>query len=130
MGAWGLGWQYGLSPFDAYSLRYGYGGLYSPFGFGNGYYLGNTPVIIVNRSDADPAAPSNPGRAVRGGGYTRARSGGSSAPAPSVFGGSGSPGSGTSGSSGSSGSGGGSSGGGSGGGDTGRTAKPRGSGGS
>ena len=129
MGAWGLGWQYGLSPFDAYSLRYGYGGLYSPFGFGNGYYLGNTPVIIVNRGDADPAATSNPGRAVRGGGYTRARSGGSSAPAPSVFGGSGSSGSGTSGSSGSSGGSTGSSGG-SGGGDTGRTAKPRGSGGS
>ena len=134
MGAWGLGWQYGLSPFDAYSLRYGYGGLYSPYGFGNGYYPGNTPVIIVNRGDTDPAAPSNPGRAVRGGGYTRANSGGSSSPAPSVFGGSGSSGSGSSGSGasgGASGSSGGSSGtsSGSGGGDAGRTATPRGSGG-
>jgi hypothetical protein len=132
MGAWGLGWQYGMSPFDAYSLRYGYGGLYSPYGFGNGYYPGNTPVIIVNRGDADPATPSNPGRAVRGGGYTRAKSGASSPPLPSAFGGTGSSGSGTGGSSGSSGSGGGSAGSGSGtgGGDTGRTAKPRGSGGS
>ena len=133
MGAWGLGWQYGMSPFDAYSLRYGYGGLFNPYGFGNGFYPGNTPVIIVHRGDADPAAPSNPGRAVRGGGYTRANSGGSSSPMPSVFGGSGSAGSGSSGStgsSGSSGSSGGSAGGGSsGGGDTGRTAKPRGSGG-
>lgn len=131
MGAWGLGWQYGLSPFDAYSLRYGFGGLYSPYGFGNGYYPGNTPVIIVNRGDTDPASRSNPGRAVRGGGYTRANSGGSSSPAPSIFGGSGSSGSGSSGSSGSgasSGSGTGASSS-SGGGDTGRTAKPRGSGG-
>lgn len=131
MGAWGLGWQYGMSPFDAYSLRYGYGGLYSPYGFGNGYYPGNTPVIIVNRGDTDPATPSNPGRAVRGGGYTRANSGGSSSPAPSVFGGSGSSGSGSSGSTGSSGVSAGSAGtsSGSAGGDAGRTAKPRGSGG-
>ncbi|MBJ7244913.1 MAG: hypothetical protein JHD03_08890, partial [Solirubrobacteraceae bacterium] len=62
MGAWGLGWQYGMSPFDAYSLRYGYGGLYSPYGFGNGYYPGNTPVVIVNRGEADPAARDNSGR--------------------------------------------------------------------
>ena len=125
MGAWGLGWQYGMSPFDAYSLRYGYGGLYSPYGFGNGYYPGNRPVVIVNRGETDPAARDNSGRAVRGGGYTRASSGGSSSPSPSVSGGSGSTGSGSSGSSGS--SGGTSSG--SSGGDTGRTAKPRGSGG-
>ncbi len=128
LGAWGLGWQYGLSPFDPYSLRYGYGGLYSPYGFGNGYYPGSTPVIIVYRGDTDPSARSNPGRAVRGAGYTRANSGGSSSPAPaSIFGGSSPSGSG-SGSSGSSGSstGSGSS---SGGGDAGRTAKPRGSGG-
>ncbi len=139
MGAWGLGWQYGMSPFDAYSLRNGYGGMFNGYGFGNGYYPGNTPVIIVNRGDTDPAVRSNPGRAVRGGGYTRASSGGSTAPPPSVSGGSnwsGSSGSGTSsGSSGSSGSGGsssgssGSSGSSAGGGDTGRTAKPRGSGG-
>ena len=131
MGAWGLGWQYGLTPFDAYSLRYGYGGLYSPYGFGNGYYPGNTPVIIVNRGDTGPAAPSNQGRAVRGGGYTRVNSGGSSSPAPSVFGGNGSSGSGSSGVGGSSGASGGSAGssGASGGGDAVRTAKPRGSGG-
>lgn len=129
LGAWGLGWQYGLSPFDPYSLRYGYGGLYSPYGFGNGYYPGSTPVIIVYRGDSDPSARSNPGRAVRGAGYTRANSGGSSSSAPSVFDGSGATRSGSSaGSSGSSGSstGAGSS---SGGGDTGRTAKPRGGGG-
>ncbi len=132
MGAWGLGWQYGLSPFDAYSLRYGYGGLYSPYGFGNGFYPGNTPIIIVNRGDTDPATRVNAGRAVRGGGYTRASSGGSSSPAPSVFGGSSQSGSGGSGSGSSSGTTGGSSGAGSsssGGGGTGRTAKPRGSGG-
>jgi len=130
MGAWGLGWQYGLSPFDAYSLRYGYGGLFSPYGFGNGYYTGNTPIIIVNRGDTDPSARSNQGRAVRGGGYTRVNSGGSSSPAPtSVFGGSGSSGTGSS--SGSGGSSGSATGGGSsGGGNAGRTAKPRGSGGS
>ncbi len=130
MGAWGLGWQYGLSPFDAYSLRYGYGGLFSPYGFGNGYYTGNTPIIIVNRGDTDPSVRSNQGRAVRGGGYTRVNSGGSSSPAPtSVFGGSGSSGTGSS--SGSGGSSGSATGGGSsGGGNAGRTAKPRGSGGS
>ncbi len=130
MGAWGLGWQYGMSPFDAYSLRYGYGGLYNPYGFGNGYYPGSTPVVIVDRRATDPSIPAIVGRAVRGGGYTRASSGGSSSPAPSVFGGSGSAGSSTSGSSGSSGSGSAGSGSSSsGGGDTGRTAKPRGSGG-
>lgn len=129
LGAWGLGWQYGLSPFDPYSLRYGYGGLYSPYGFGNGYYPGNTPVIIVNRGDSDPSARVNLGRAVRGAGYTRANSGGSSSPAPSsIFGGSSQSGSSGAGSSGPSGSGTGA-GSSSGGGDAGRTAKPRGSGG-
>ncbi len=132
MGAWGLGWQYGLSPFDAYSLRYGYGygGLNSPYGFGNGYYPGNVPVIIVNRGEPDPATRVNAGRAVRGGGYTRASSGGSNPPASSGYGGS-TPAPSGSGSSGgatgsSTGAGTGSS---SGSGDTGRTAKPRGSGG-
>ncbi len=126
MGAWGLGWQYGLSPFDAYSLRYGYGGLFNPYGFGNGFYPGNTPIIIVNRGDTDPATRVNAGRAVRGGGYTRASSGGSNPPAPIGYGGSGRTGSGASGSSGSSGATGGSS---AGVGGTGRTAKPRGGGG-
>jgi hypothetical protein len=133
MGAWGLGWQYGLSPFDPWSLRYGYGGGLSGgvFGYGNGYYYGNTPIIIVNRGDNGTGGSVAPqGRAVRGGGYTRASSGGGgSPPPPSVFGGSGS-GSGSSGGSGSTGgSTGGSTSGASGGGDTGRTAKPRGSGG-
>ena len=136
MGAWGLGWQYGLSPFDPWSLRYGYGGgLYGgAFGYGNGYYYGNTPIIIVNRGDSGAGGSAAPqGRAVRGGGYTRASSGGGgSPPPPSVFGGSSGSGSGG-GSSGGSGSTGGSTGGStsgaSGGGDTGRTAKPRGSGG-
>ncbi|WP_411281814.1 hypothetical protein [Gemmatimonas sp.] len=137
MGAWGLGWQYGLSPFDAYSLRYGYGGLYSPYGFGNGFYPGNTPIIIVTRGQPDPSTPSNAGRAVRGSGYTRASSGGSNSPTPTSIGGSSSSGSGSgatgagSGAGSSTGSGAGSGAGssGSGGGGTGRTAKPRGSGG-
>lgn len=131
MGAWGLGWQYGMSPFDAYSLRYGYGGLYSPYGFGNGYYPGNTPVIIVNRGDGNPASAAPAGRAVRGGGYTRASSGGSSSPIPTSIG-TGSSGGGGSGSAGGSMGSGGSAGGGSGeggGGGAARTAKPRGSGG-
>ncbi len=129
MGAWGLGWQYGLSPFDAYSLRYGYGGLYSPYGFGNGYYPGSTPIIIVNRGEADPATRAAAGRAVRGGGYTRGSSGSSKDPAPSVSGGGSAAGSGGTGAgAGSAGSGSGASGTGSAG--TGRTAKPRGSGGS
>lgn len=129
MGAWGLGWQYGLSPFDAYSLRYGFGGLYNPYGFGNGYYLGNTPVIIVNRGDRDQGAPSSQGRAVRGAGYTRGNSDGwASSPAPSLVGGPGRSGSGVDG--GGSGASGGSTGSGasSGGGNAGRTAKPRGGG--
>jgi hypothetical protein len=120
MGAWGLGWQYGMSPFDAYSLRYGMGGLFNPYGFGNGFYPGNRPIIIVNRGDdALPAARATGGRAIRGGGYTRASSTGSSSPPP--IGGIGSSGSGSSSS--------GSSSGGSSGGGSGRTAKPRGGGG-
>ena len=130
MGAWGLGWQYGMSPFDDYSLRYRMGGFCNPFGLGNGFYPGNRPIIIVNRGDADlPAARATGGRAIRGGGYTRASSGRESSPPP--IGGFGSSGSGASSGSGSSGSGSGSGSGSSSGGSSegGRTAKPRGSGG-
>jgi hypothetical protein len=128
MGAWGLGWQYGMSPFDDYSLRYGMGGFFNPFGFGNGFYPGNRPIIIVNRGDVDlPAARATSGRAIRGGGYTRASSSGGSSPPP--IGGFGSSGSGSSSGSGGSSSGGGGGGGESSGGGGGRTAKPRGSGG-
>ena len=127
MGAWGLGWQNAFSPFDAYNLRYGVGGLYGPFGFGNGFFPGNMPIIIVNRGDPDPATRSSAGRAVRGGGYTRGSSGGSNSQAPGAFMGGGSPRSGGSGSGG--GITGSSSGGSSSGGGAGRTAKPRGGGG-
>lgn len=128
MGAWGLGWQYGMSPFDAYSLRYGVGGLFNPYGFGNGFYPGNRPIIIVNRGDADlPAAGATGGRAIRGGGYTRASSGRETSPPP--IGGFGSSGSGASSGSGSSGSGSSSSSSSGGSSEGGRTAKPRGSGG-
>jgi len=115
MGAWGLGWQNAFNPFNAFNMGYGVGGLNGPFGFGNGFFPGNMPIIIVNRGDLDPGATVNSSRAVRGGGYTRASSGGSNPSAPGAFR-----------RGGSSGSGGGSSGGGS----AGRTAKPRGGGGS
>ena len=129
MGAWGMGWQYGLNGFDPYGLRYGVGGLYGlngQFGpFGGGFFPGGNPIIIVNRGG--DSAPRNIGRAVRGGGYTRDASAGSFSPVPSAYGGSGSSGGGSGG--GSSGGSSGSTGSGSaGGGDTGRTAKPRGGG--
>lgn len=155
MGAWGLGYRYGmLDPwgfgyFNPY--RYGIGGLggmggmggwgwnrFSPWGgigwnggwgggFGPGVFYGGGPVVIVPTGSAanDASAPVR-GRAVQGGGYTRApsegsagRSGGYSPPASERMGGGSSAGGGM----GSSGS----SSGGSGGGE--RTAKPRGSGG-
>lgn len=132
MGAWGLGWQYGMAPwgaFDPWGLRYGYSafgplgynGMFG-YGWGPGVYWGNRPIVIVNRPPGDGSvggggvsAPR--GRAVNGGGYTR-----STDPGPrSVFAPSGG------GSSGSGGSVGGSSGGSSSGssGGSGRTAKPR-----
>ena len=128
MGAWGLGWQNGLNGLDPYGLRYGLGGLYGlngQFGpFGGGFFPGGNPIIIVYRGG--DSAPRNVGRAVRGGGYTRDASAGSSSPVPSAYGGSSSSGGGSVG--GSSGGSSGSTSGGSTGGDTGRTAKPRGGG--
>lgn len=139
MGAWGLGWQYGLNAFDPWSLRYGMGGPFNAFGnqfgngfgagFGNGFYFGNAPIIIVDRAAGQPAgAAPIVGRAVRGGGYTRRPVGaqprepvgGGASPSPRA-GASG----GSSGDAGGAGSAGGAS---SSGGGTGRTAKPRGGG--
>ena len=140
MGAWGLGWQYGLNAYDPWSLRYGVGGMYNPYGYGygfgngfrNGYYYGNSPIIIVDRGGAVPGTPAvTSGRAVRGAGYTRGSAGGSSStrdvapPSPRNTGSSGS-GTGSSAGVGSSSGSGSSSSGGEGG--TGRTAKPRGGG--
>jgi hypothetical protein len=139
MGAWGLGWQYGLNAYDPWSLRYGVGGMYNAYGYGfgngfrNGYYFGNSPIIIVDRGGAVPGGTPavTSGRAVRGAGYTRGSAGGSTSPrdvAPLPPRNTGSSGSGTGSSAGvgsSSGSGSSSSGGE---GGTGRTAKPRGGG--
>lgn len=129
MGAWGFGWQYGMTPwgaFDPWGLRYGFSpygplGLNNGFGFGwgPGVYWGNRPIVIVNRPPVDGSSggsgvPIPRGRAVNGGGYTRSiDSGPRSTMSPSGASG-GSMGSGASG--GSSGESGGSSG---------RTAKPR-----
>lgn len=98
------------------SSMYGdcYGSRYSPYNqygygsrYGNGYYYGNQPIVIVNRSNI-PVPENSNARAVNGRGYTRDRS----ADAGSSYGGSsmGSSSSRTSRSSGSSGSAGGSSG--------------------
>lgn len=145
MGAWGFGYRYGL--FDpwgfGYYNPYRYGSLgwgYSPFspwgglGWGGGWYgpwsggvySGGGPVVIVPSGGSGSAGGPVRGRAVSGGGYTRANppsSGGSSGsyyPSPSrgAGGGGGSMGGGATGgaSTGSSDGGG-------------RTAKPRGSGG-
>jgi hypothetical protein len=142
MGAWGFGYRYGM--FDpwgfGYLNPYRYGNVggwgfnpYSPWGggfgwgggWGNGVFSGGGPVVIIPNGGGSGGENSGPvrGRAVSGGGYTRAippsGSGASSySPPPSSGSGSGSAGSGSSGgaSSGSSGGGG-------------RTAKPRGSGG-
>lgn len=141
MGAWGFGYRYGM--FDPWGFGfynpYRYGSLggwglspYSPWGglgwgggWGNGVYYGGGPVVIVPSGGGNGGNGSVRGRAVSGGGYTRATpsdggASGSFSPRPSID---------RSGSSGgaSGGSAGGSSSGSSGGG--GRTAKPRGSGG-
>lgn len=142
MGAWGLGWRYGMfdpwgwgmSPYGiGYGNRfgYGYGGLGwnqwgGPWGLGwgggynGGIYYGGGPVIIPSNPGGGGGDGSVRGRAVNGGGYTRASSsqGPSSTfwPAPSM----GTSGSGSGASTGS--AGGASSGGG---GSTGRTAVPR-----
>ncbi len=100
-GLYSRGSQYGYN-------AYGYNG----YGYGNGYYWGQTPVIIVNRGSGNdgsyqPASPQ--GRAVNGQGYTRDRSSAgadaspSRAPSSSGSGSSGSSGGSSSGSSGSSG---------------------------
>jgi len=121
----GYGNYYGLNYADSCYGAGAYGRGYSPYG--NNFYYGNQPIIIVTRPD-----PSNPGRAAGGGravagrGYTREPRSGSEA-SGSMF-----PSSGTSGSrspsSGTGSSSGGSSSGSAGGDGGGRTAKPRGSG--
>ncbi|WP_306520565.1 hypothetical protein [Gemmatimonas sp.] len=136
MGAWGLGYRYGL--FDPWGYgyfnpyRYGMGGMgwnaYSPWGgsygwgggWGYGGYYGGGPVVIVPSNTGASASSSGPvrGRAVSGGGYTRDN------PEPRTPATYTPPSSGTAG-----GSAGGTSGGSSGGDGGGRTAKPRGSGG-
>lgn len=137
MGAWGFG-RYGMldpwgwdfnNPYGGrwgnYGLTYGYLGFnpYSPYGnrWGNGVYYGGGPVVIIpnpGTGGVGGGVPTVRGRAVNGGGYTRANpysgptSGGSAYPPQPSSGssgsGSGSAGGATSGSS-----------------DGGRTAKPR-----
>ena len=117
------------------NARYGYNGYgYNAYGYNDGYYWGQTPVIIVNRgtggTDGTYAPASPQGRAVNGQGYTRDRT--SAGASASSSGGYSAP-SGSSSSSGSSGSSSGSSGGSSSSGSsgsasgtsTGRTAVPR-----
>jgi hypothetical protein len=139
MGAWGLGYRYGMfdpwgwgfnSPYGGNwgfnnGLNYGFGfNQFSPWGtrWGNGVYYGGGPVVIIpnpGSGGGGGGVPTVRGRAVNGGGYTRANpysgptSGGSAFPP--------SPSSGSSG--GSSGSAGGAASGSADGG--GRTAKPR-----
>jgi hypothetical protein len=150
MGAWGLGYRWGM--FDPWGssvyspFGYGMGWGFNPYlpwgglgwrngwgngwgggwggGWGNGVYYGGGPVVIIPSDPGNVGGGAVRGRAVSGGGYTRANppSSGSSGsgyyPSPSSgAGGGSSSGAGASGgaSSGSS--------------DGGRTAKPRGSGG-
>jgi hypothetical protein len=119
---------YGDGCYPGYSGLFGYGyGYSSRYGYGypgyfNGYYWGQQPIVVVERT---PEISPPRGRAVNGSGYTRgsSASGGSTArdhpytPPPSSSGSSGSSSSGSSSSQGST------SGGSSGGSD--RTAKPR-----
>lgn len=131
MGAWGFGWQYGMSPwgpFDPLGWRLGFspfGGLGFNNGWGNGVFWGNQPVIVVNRPQGDGSVGGGVnvprGRAVRGGGYTRSSD-------PSMPRATMSPSGGSMGGSSGGGSSQGSSGGSSSGGGSGRTAKPRGGG--
>lgn len=51
--------------------RYGYT---QSYGYGNGYYWGQTPVIIVTRGPDGSGTVTPQGRAVKGQGYTRDRS--------------------------------------------------------
>ena len=51
--------------------RYGYS---QPYGYGNGYYWGQTPVIIVTRGSEGSSTTPPQGRAIKGQGYTRDRS--------------------------------------------------------
>lgn len=130
MGAWGLGWRFGYGPWDPWDpWGYRYGSPYNrgyyaspyayPYGYGGGMYWGRQPIVIVNRS-TDREEPSDRGRAVNGGGYTR-----TSAPRPTNATSPSTRSGGTSGSGSDSGAGSSSSGGSSGTGSTGRTAKPR-----
>ena len=135
MGAWGLGWRFGYGPWDIWDpwdpwgMRFAspyasVGGLYGyPYGFGRGMYWGRQPIVIVNRPEGRDE-PTERGRAVNGGGYTRTAS-----PRPSNSTSPSSRSGGSSGSNSGSGSGSGSSTGGSSGSSsgssTGRTAKPR-----
>jgi hypothetical protein len=138
MGAWGLGWQYGyaLDPWGYPASRFGSRFGFSPYGygfpygrgFGNGIYYGQQPIIVVTRpsgSDQNGAGsgserPLVRGRAVSGGGYTRASDGGGGA-APRTT----SQSTGSSSAGGSAGGEGGSTGGAASGGGEARTAKPR-----
>jgi hypothetical protein len=70
----GFGYD-GLYSYGRYGSRYGYGYGYSPYGYGGAYYGGYTyyvPVIVERGVRADH------GQVVKGQGYTRGRSSGSS----------------------------------------------------
>jgi hypothetical protein len=139
MGAWGFGYRYGMTDpwFLGFNNQFGtrWGGLYgySPYGFGNGWgnpwgngwgggiNYGGGPVVIVTNPGAGGAGDGGSvvrGRAVSGGGYTRANPGSEPRGGYSPPSGSMSPGPGGSGGSAGAGVGGG-------GGDGGRTAKAR-----
>jgi hypothetical protein len=127
MARYGMGWGFGYGSM----YRYGMGPWgFNQFGmgnfFGNGYYYGNNPIIIVPRDPGNGGSGGRvAGRAVKGGGYTTSGSSGSSGSsgAPRTSSGSSSGGSASSGGGGAAAS---SGGGGGGGGDAGgRTAKPR-----
>lgn len=142
-GGWGMS---SAAMFDQFACaRYGYRsrsfgynncamyGMYSPYGYGNGYgpnwYWGNQPVVILPRPGTGTGAggvAETRGRVVPGRGYTRERDAGSSSGFAAPGAGPAARSSGSSGSSGGSSSGAGSSGGSSGGSSTGRTAKARG----
>ncbi|MGV3710522.1 MAG: hypothetical protein ACO1Q7_16955 [Gemmatimonas sp.] len=124
MARYGMGWGFGFGSPWRYGMMGGPWG-YNQLGignyWGNGYYYGNNPIIIVPRDPVGGGSGSVPGRAVKGGGYTSG-SGGSSSGASSPRTSSGASSSGGGASSGGAAS---SSGGGDGGSSGGRTAKPR-----
>jgi hypothetical protein len=123
-----FGWGPYGSYYSWYGNRYGYGyGPYGGYGYGNGWYYGNRPIIIVNRGDGSSSGSivTTRPRMVNGQGYTEGRRTTTSSPSSSSgsrsSGGSSSSGS----SSGSSSSGSSSAGSSSSGDGGGRTAKPR-----